>query len=78
MAGSLQLDRESGEVRITDNRHLDRETRDSYVMTVEARDEAGAPDRSSVAPDLGYDWSGPIFLNIIINVCNFYYRGNVL
>ena len=49
MAGSLQVDRESGEVRITDNRHLDRETRDSYVMTVEARDEAGSPDKSSIA-----------------------------
>ena len=49
MAGSLQIDRESGEVTITDNRHLDRETRDSYLMMVEARDEAGSPDRSNIA-----------------------------
>ena len=49
MASSLQVDRESGEVRITDNRHLDRETRDSYVMTVEARDEGGAADKSNIA-----------------------------
>ena len=49
MAASLEVDRESGEVRITDNRHLDRETRDSYVMTVEARDEAGSPEQGSLA-----------------------------
>ena len=49
MASSLQVDRETGEVRITDNRHLDRETRDSYVMTVEARDEGGAAGQSNIA-----------------------------
>ena len=30
-----------------------------------------------IRTDLGYDRQGPIFLNILINVCNFYYRGNV-
>ena len=49
MAGSLQLDRDTGEVTITDNRHLDRETRDSYLMVVEARDEGGEPERSQAA-----------------------------
>ena len=49
MAGSLQLDRDTGEVTITDNRHLDRETRDSYLMVVEARDEGGSPERSQAA-----------------------------
>ena len=24
-----------------------------------------------IKTDLGYDWQGPIFLNIIINVCSF-------
>ena len=49
MASSLQLDRDTGEVTITDNRHLDRETRDAYLMVVEARDEEGSPERSLVA-----------------------------
>ena len=49
MAGSLQLDMDTGEVTITDNRHLDRETRDSYLMVVEARDEGGEPERSQAA-----------------------------
>ena len=49
MAGSLQLDRDTGEVTITDNRHLDRETRDSYLMVVEARDEGGEPERIQAA-----------------------------